>query len=53
MKEYHPTYQELDLSHAPRDILTSALVLNEIPEMGLDYHDLITHKTIDSERWVA
>ena len=53
MKEYHPTYQELDLSHAPRDILTSALVLNEIPEMGLDYHDLITHKTIDNERWVS
>jgi len=52
-KEYHPTYQELDLSHShsfsqSRDILTSALVLNEIPDMGLDY--LMAHRTIDHER---
>ena len=56
MKEYHPTYQELDLSHAhsfsqSRDILTSALVLNDIPEMGLDYHDLMSHKTIDNAEY--
>ena len=53
-KEYHPTYQELDLSHShsfsqSRDILTSALVLNEIPDMGLDY--LMAHRTIDHERF--
>ena len=58
MKEYHPTYQELDLSHAhsfsqSRDILTSALVLNDIPEMGLDYHDLMAHKSIENDRWVG
>ena len=55
MKEYHPPYQELDHTHSfsqCRDILTSALVLNDIPEMGLDYHDLITHKTMDNERLV-